>query len=225
MRLDKRLKLCADFVTDGSKVADIGTDHAYLPIYLVLSRKTENVIASDLNILPVKRAEENVKKYKLEKNIKILNSDGLSLIRSCDVDEIVIAGMGGDLIFRIISCAPWLKDKRFILQAMSSESDLRRNLLEIGFEIEEEKAVICKGKVYTVFSVIYKQKGKKVSIEYPYIGKLKENIDEAAIVYMRKQIKYLENQNKGNLKHGEILKYKENLHIIGVIQKIIDYRD
>lgn len=224
-KLDNRLQTCANFITDGAVIADVGTDHAYLPIWLVMNNKIKGAIASDINILPLKRAEKNLKKYNIKDKIKLLQSDGLKKINPWEVDEIVISGMGGELIAQIIDAAPWVKNekKRLILQPASSESDLRIYLRDNRFKLEKEKAIISLGKIYTVISVVYTGKIEKTAIEYPYVGKIYEKIDEESVAYLKRQIKDLENKNKGNLLRGNIHEYLSNSCIIKKIREIISY--
>ena len=140
-----------------------------------------------------------------------------------EVDEIVIAGMGGELISQIIDGASWVKKekKRLILQPVSSESDLRIYLRDNKFKLERERAVLSFGRIYTVFSAIYTGKLNKTEIEYPYVGKLYEEVNKTSVEYLKRQIKDLENQNKGNLLRKNKEDYFSNLCIIKRIKKII----
>ncbi len=223
-KLDNRLQTCADFVTVGADIADIGTDHAYLPIWLAMHDKIKSAIASDINILPLKKAEENLKKYNMENKIKILQSNGLEKISPYEVDEIVIAGMGGEMISQILDTAPWVKKekKKLILQPVSSESDLRIYLRDNGFKLEKEKAVLSLRRVYTVINAVYTETPKETAIEYPYVGKLYEKIDKLAVEYLKRQIRDLENRNKGNVLRGNKEDYFLNLSIINRIKGIIN---
>ena len=110
MKLDERLSLCAQMVRDGAAVADIGTDHAYLPVYLVECGKIHKAIAADVREGPLENAKGNISKNGFDQQIKTVLSDGLEKISPDEADDIVIAGMGGELIIRIISAAAWLKD-------------------------------------------------------------------------------------------------------------------
>ena len=127
-RLDPRLELCASFVREGCRLADIGTDHAYLPVWLLKKEKISYAIAADIHLGPLRRAEKNIRKYHVEEKVSIRLSDGLETVFPIEVDDIVIAGMGGETIAKIIAEAPWLKDekKHLILQPMTSAEDLRR---------------------------------------------------------------------------------------------------
>ena len=140
--LDSRLSLCASFVRDGVKIADIGTDHAYLPIWLLLNGKIESALACDINEGPLNSGKADVLRYDLSDKITLRLSDGLENVEECEADDIIIAGMGGELISRILSDCSWAKnkEKRFILQPMTKCEVLIKWLYESGFEIIEQKA-------------------------------------------------------------------------------------
>lgn len=93
--LDNRLALCADFVRDGAKVADIGTDHAYLPVWLCRIGRCDTAIAADINPLPLERGIETINNSGLNNRIEARLSNGLEKISGDEADDIVIAGMGG----------------------------------------------------------------------------------------------------------------------------------
>ena len=133
-------------VPKGSLVADIGTDHAFLAIALRKTGTAKHVIACDINKGPLANAAENVNKTKTD-GITLRLSDGLANIKPNEVDVIVAAGMGGDVIASIISRAEWLKDsaKSLILQPMSSADALHEYLYNNGFEIVRENAVFDGG--------------------------------------------------------------------------------
>ena len=109
--------MCADMTREGSRLADIGTDHAYLPIELCLSGKIPSAIACDINPMPLRSAEENIARFGLSDIIQTRLSDGLDRVAPDEADDIVIAGMGGELIRDILSAEEWIKDgsKLFIL--------------------------------------------------------------------------------------------------------------
>ena len=124
--IDERLSLCASFVRPGTRLADIGTDHGYLPIRLSLDGKIESAVAADIRVKPLKSAESNIQKYGVT-NIKTVLSDGLQNISPEDAYDIVIAGMGGELIAAIIENTPWICEgnRRLILQPMTRADSLR----------------------------------------------------------------------------------------------------
>ena len=99
--LDNRLALCADFVRDGAKVADIGTDHAYLPVWLCRIGKCDTAIAADINPLPLERGIETINNSGLNNRIEARLSNGLEKILGDEADDIVIAGMGENSFRRL----------------------------------------------------------------------------------------------------------------------------
>lgn len=198
-KLSNRLKQCASRVSHGSKIADIGTDHAYIPIYLALKSKISSALACDINIGPLKNAQNNIQKYKLEKTISIRLSDGLKNINSSEANEIIIAGMGGNMIANILSNCNWNNkdEKKFILNPMKYDERLRKFLYENGYEITFESAVSCCGKIYTVMDVIYTSRPHKYNPHELYTGKLEKKITPENILYIEKQLKNINNHLLG----------------------------
>ena len=116
----------AELITPCKKLADIGTDHAYIPVYALQNDLAETVVASDINEGPLNNAAKTVKQYGFEDRVVLRLSDGLENIEETEADAVVIAGMGGELIAKIISDAPWLKNnKQIIMQPMTHFEDLR----------------------------------------------------------------------------------------------------
>lgn len=197
--LDERLKICASLVRESARLADVGTDHAYLPIRLLKSGKISYAIASDINEKPLKSGESNAKLYG-EKNIEFRLGAGLNPIKAEDkITDIVIAGMGGEVISGIIDESPLTKDKNInlILQPMTRSEELIKYLYKNGFEIEKQKCVICKGKCYTVLSARFTESNPEIDDVFPYLGKLGLN-DETNRNFAQIQIRNLENKSKGD---------------------------
>jgi tRNA (adenine22-N1)-methyltransferase len=134
--LKNRLQAAASFVRRGSAVADVGTDHAWLPIYLLSRGIASRAVASDINEGPLCRARINIPKN-LVKKIELRLTDGLRGIEDASVDDVLICGMGGELIARIIKDAPFVKNEkiRLVLQPMTKAPALREFLLSEGFSI------------------------------------------------------------------------------------------
>lgn len=154
---DERLRLCAGFVRDGAKLADIGTDHAYLPVWLCQTGKCPSAVAADINPEPLKRGALTVAEAGLSDRIKTRLSDGLSEICSDEADDIVIAGMGGELIAKILGDSELSREpeKRFILQPMTKSEALIKWLCDNGFEIIGQDCCVAAGKCYTVILARY----------------------------------------------------------------------
>ena len=153
--ISKRLLCCASMVQPGSRVADIGTDHGYLGIYLLQSSAARHVIACDLRKDPLENARRNAKLFGVDGEMELRLSDGLEKILPDEVDTVVMAGMGGDLIQKILSQCPWRKREglQFILQPQSAGNVLRRWLCEDGFEIQREEPVQDGHFLYTVMDI------------------------------------------------------------------------
>lgn len=173
-KLDERLAVCAKLVRSGSKLADIGTDHAYLPVWLAKNGKISSAIAADINPNPLERGLENIKKYSAEEIVTTRLSNGLQSVKEYEADDIVIAGMGAEMIIDIISKTEWLRcsDKHLILQPMTRANLLRKYLAENGFSIKSEIACEHSGKVYTVLSVQYSGSQFEIDRVEEYLGKL-----------------------------------------------------
>ncbi len=187
--LGERLKAIETLIPKGVRVADIGTDHGHLPISLIKSGKSTRVIACDIREKPLSNARENIIKTATE-GIELRLGDGLSPILSGEVDYIVIAGMGGEVIASILDAADWVKDREYtlLLQPMTSADALRKYLSENLFEIESETAVFDADKLYTVIKAVFSGKPQPTSEAFYRIGRL-DSADSTAREYINKQIK------------------------------------
>ena len=155
--MDKRLFRIAEMIPAGKGFVDVGTDHGYLPIYMLDKGYKGNVVASDINEEPLACAMRNAEKSMFEDKIRFILCDGLDERISADVDTIVIAGMGGDTICGILDRAEWCMDNRYklILQPMSKAEILRYWLSYNDFEIKEEVLLDDCGTVYQIISAVY----------------------------------------------------------------------
>lgn len=174
--LGNRLAACADFVR-GEKACDVGTDHGYLAAELLLSGKCSFAIAADINEKPLQSARHTLHKHGLDERSGTVLSDGVESIDLDDVTDIIIAGMGGELIAKILSQKS-LDGINLVLQPMTKAPYLRRFLAENGFELLEEKAVSEGGRLYTVMNAVYSGKKREISELEALTGKLspsKEN--------------------------------------------------
>lgn len=155
MKLSERLETIASLVPKGSIVADIGTDHGYIPIFLVSEGICPSAYAMDVRKGPLERAREHVKEYRLEEQITLRLSDGLKRLNPGEADTIVIAGMGGGLVCRILEEGRhvWENTKRFILSPQSELSFVRAYLEKNGFAILREEMLKEEGKYYVVMEV------------------------------------------------------------------------
>lgn len=169
MQLSTRLAAVANFVNKGSKVIDVGTDHAYIPIHLIQTGKAVSCLATDINKGPLEKAHENIMRNGL-KCIRLKQTNGLQGLDKEDADTIMISGMGGFLIVDILKNAPSLvkKVKHLVLQPQQDSDEVRKYLHQIGFRIEDEAFVKDEDKYYTVISAIQGEESYKSPKDYKY---------------------------------------------------------
>ncbi len=197
VKLDPRLLTIAQMVRLSGKICDVGTDHALLPCYL-FQQGAGNIIASDVNDGPLKSAEATVKLYGAENCVRVMKSDGLRDVPPCD--DVIVAGMGGELIARIVTeCAFTNENTHFILQPMTKAEILRRELYRNGFEITVERTAESAGKIYTVMLVVYTGIRQEISDRFAFFGK---NDDEIYIEHIREKLR---KKAKGNEHYNELL--------------------
>ncbi len=175
-RLSERLSAIAALVPRGDRVADIGTDHAYLPIHLRSKGISPFVLACDISASPLAVAVKNVQASGTD-GIDFRLCDGLSGIKPDEVDTVVLAGMGGECIAGILERCEWVKNsgKRFIMQPMNSPEELRKHLLG-GYTIISEHAVRDCDRIYTVIEAVATPDKKEYSDGFIYTGLLDKHI-------------------------------------------------
>ncbi len=197
-----RLLCAASMVRNGAVVADVGTDHAYLPIYLISSGNAVRAIASDINEGPLSRAEANIRRFALSDKIATRLTPGLTGIEAYAPTDILICGMGGELIASILEAAEFVKnsDICLILQPMTSARELRLWLAANGFAIEEERFAKEKEKLYVVIAASYTGEPYAISPEDSFIGFGK---GELLAEWIQKQIGGLQKQVNGLAKAGK----------------------
>ena len=184
--LGPRLATIAQMVTE-KRVADIGTDHAYLPVFLIWSGKCQKVIATDVHEKPLQAAALHVERYGMTHQIELRQCDGLAGFLPGEAKQFVVAGMGGELIARILQGCPFpKKGVSFLLQPMTRAPALRLYLSTAGFQVTEERAV-CEGKhVYSVMRAIYTGRGGTLDALTARIGRVCE-FPGAAWEYMNRE--------------------------------------
>ncbi len=199
MELSNRLKTIASFVTKGLCVADIGTDHGYIPIDLVKSGKCPKAFAMDVGKEPLSRARQHIKEMDAQDQITCILSDGLNQLPQTEVDSLVIAGMGGDLVVKILeNDLEKLKEiKEMILSPQSHLEKVRHFLHDHGFLIAKEAMVKEDGKYYVIIRAIHGKEIYEKECFYYFGEKLLKNQDPILLEYMDLQYQ----------KYGEILKY------------------
>ena len=153
--LSKRLSMAADMVPPCSILADVGTDHGYLAVWLLQSGKAETVFASDIGEGPIACARETARRFNLEDSLKTILADGLNYPDSSQADVITICGMGGETMISILSAAPWTKEgRRLILQPQSKLSELEAWLKGEGYAVQDARLCLDAGKYYLAMSVV-----------------------------------------------------------------------
>lgn len=183
--LSPRLKVCAGLVAPGDRVADIGCDHGYLSLYLLLGGIASAVIAADINEMPLQSAMRNAEKYGVQDKIRFYLSDGVRNIPQ-DFDTLICAGMGADTMVSILEAAPWLRSDqyRLILQCQSKTPMLRQYLSEKGWRITEESVVRDGRFLYTVMEVLWQPEYPRLTVgEWYFPPALLENPAEELPAY------------------------------------------
>lgn len=167
--MDARLSAIADLVRLDRRICDVGTDHALLPC-LLYRRGARDVIACDVNDGPLEAARAAVLREGAQDVIRVMKSDGLRGVPPCG--DVVVAGMGGELIARIVTeCRFLTDDTRFILQPMTRAETLRRELYRGGFEILLENGASAGGRVYTVLLVRHTGRSAEIGDDFAFFGK------------------------------------------------------
>ena len=155
LELSPRLEAIAGLVPEGCGcLADIGTDHGYVPVSLLLEGRIRRAVAADIGALPLDHARRTAEQYGVAEKLDFRLGDGLSVLSPGEADVIVIAGMGGDTITEILDAAPWSRDgPLLLLQSMSRTDVLRRWLPANGYAVCREKLVQDKGVLYPILAV------------------------------------------------------------------------
>ncbi|MBR1392369.1 MAG: SAM-dependent methyltransferase [Ruminococcus sp.] len=202
---DRRLLACAALCKPGRAV-DVGTDHGYLAIHLVKSGICESCIACDINEAPLKSAERNILDAGLSDRIETRLTDGLDGIGGEGITNVIIAGMGGELIADIISRAEWLKTQRvnLVLQPMTKWDHLRQYLWGNGFTVTAE-APCAEGKfVYSVIQAVYsgERPTEDCDLSYLYAGLVTAETPDGR-EYLLRQASRLETVGRGLISAGK----------------------
>ena len=151
LELSPRLAAIAEQVPQGARLADVGTDHAYLPAWLLLAGRISGAVATDVREGPLQRGRETARLYKVEDRMVFRCCDGLAAVEPQEADTVVIAGMGGELMARIVERAPWTRGCTLLLQPMSAQEVLRQWLVTHGYCIQRE-TLVREERVSTGFS-------------------------------------------------------------------------
>ena len=239
MQLSLRLSAIADLVPEGNRLVDEGCDHGYLPVYLIQQKKIPSAIAMDVRKGPLSRAQEHIRQYGLEEYIQTRLSDGLEGLKAGEGDPLVIAGMGGPLMERILTDGRSVRDSfsELILQPQSDIPHFRRFIQSEGWEITEEKMVEEDGKFYPMMRVVppeycehktadRQEDCKKEEWEYLYGPLLLKNKNPILYEYLKREIRNREDILLGLAgKDGERIKERmtEIEHELEVAKKAMSY--
>ena len=170
MQLSKRMQAIANLITPCDTLADVGTDHGYIPIYAVLEKIVKKAIAMDVNKGPIERAKGHIREYGLDAYIDTRLSDGVSQLLPGEADVVVIAGMGGGLMQKILDEGQKVFDtvSEVILQPQSEIDKFRYYLADHGWRIEKEDMVFEDGKYYPMMRVRHGEMERPDELEALY---------------------------------------------------------
>ena len=189
MELSRRLYTVASAVSAGNRLVDVGTDHGYVPIYLVSHGICPSAIAMDVNQGPLERAESHIRAEGLHTLIQTRLSDGMAKLEWEETDSVVIAGMGGDLIRRILLAREDLLKKglELVLQPQSEWFKVRHTLHEEGYRIIHEWFLKEDGKYYVVIKAVPGEETYPTETEYAYGSLLEEECIPVYREYLEKE--------------------------------------
>lgn len=204
MQLSERLLAVAGLVTPGLRLADVGTDHGYIPLWLTEQGVIPGAIAMDVNQGPLERARENIRNHGLEEKIETRLSDGVAALRPGEAESVVIAGMGGCLMIKILEEGAEVLQtvKELVLQPQSDIDQVRRYLYAAGYQITKEKMILEDGKYYPMMHVVHGIEEKLSDIEYLYGPCLLKKKDACLKTYLEKEGRTLKQIKEGLAKRG-----------------------
>lgn len=195
IKISNRLKAVASLISEGNVLADVGTDHGYVPIYLMQQGKIPRAIAMDINKGPLERAREHIMLFGMGDYIETRLSDGLAALKEGEAESVLIAGMGGGLVIHILEAGSGIakKAKELVLQPQSELERVRRFLEENGYVTEAEDMVFEDGKYYPMMRVCYapeklsQERGEKLQSDYIYGAGLLAQRHPVLLEYLKKE--------------------------------------
>lgn len=226
MELPVRLKVIADYIPAGSRVADIGTDHGLLPVYLIKNEIAPSVIASDLNKGPLEAAKKNVLKWALSDLIHLRLGNGLETLAEGEADAIIIAGMGGGTIRNILEASYSIAKsaKRLVLQPMGDAGPLRLWLVQKGWMIRDESAVKEDGMIYEIICAepgVEEQKNLNIISVGPRLVEKKEpllsEIIDGELKSIERILDSLKQSNSEAVKEKQAIMMKRKAFLEGIL--------
>lgn len=229
MKLTPRLKKIAEFVDKGSKIIDVGTDHGYIPSFLIANNIVEDCIASDINLGPLNAAKDTLKQLGIKDKVELRLGSGLEVVKENDqIESVVIAGMGGETIITILENRPsFLEDFTLIVQPMTEVPLVREYLKENNWEIVDEDLAQEDMRFYEIIKAIRTKK----SIDYTYrelrFGPvLVRKKSEELLAYLKRQIDkkqiILDNMKRGTGIDDKIVHLEKELKLITEVSREIE---
>ncbi len=216
MLKDERMRAVCSCVTYGGTVCDVGTDHAFVPIELLQSGKCKRAVITDISQPSLEKGIENVRKNGLTEFVDAFCCSGTLGIDASTLTDVVIAGMGGELIASIIDADPRLHDSRlnFVLQPMSRAEELRRYLFTHGFKTKRELRVRSDGRLYTIITASFVGQNTEFSTRELYLG-LDHGDSELDLEYAEWVKKGFETKLRGLIEGGKTDDAEEIKKMIG----------
>ena len=211
--LSKRLQALANKIEKGSIVADVGTDHGYIPAWLIQQNVCSHVIASDIRKGPLQTAIKTATDANVDKYIDFRLCPGLEAYTADEIDCAIIAGMGGETVISILEAAPWAKEKRLIIQPQSKIPELRKWLFENGYAITDSELVYDTGRIYLVWDVIGCDNAvcpESYTIDYQLVQKQDKLLGAYLENLIKRELKVLKGMEKSKeISQEEYLAHKK----------------
>ncbi len=197
-----RLAAAASLVRQGARLADVGCDHGYVPVALVKSGRIPSAVACDINEKPLLSCRRLVAAEHLEDKIKCVLSDGLAAVGEEEADDILLAGMGGELIARILGDCPYVCKKHIVVNAMTHPELAREWAYQNGFAIQNDIILPDGRHHYCVFDMVYTGEIKAYTQTDCFLGCISDFSDKAYFIHL---LRYLENKQKGGSDYAEVI--------------------
>lgn len=198
----------AALVNQDAAIADVGTDHGYIPVYLLKQGVIKSAVAVDINEGPLNSCKSLVKSEGLQDKIITRISNGLENVKSSECDTVIIAGMGGELIVKILSACDWAKEKHLILQPMTHPEIARKYLYDNGYAIDNDLIVNDDRHYYSLFDACFVgEKQNKSRVDY-YLGNIKDFSKKEYFIHL---LNYLNNKSKSGEDFSDVISALEEI--------------